>query len=249
MDVVINHMTGSYTGTGTAGDHFDGNQCSFPGVPYGSTDCNGKSQCATSDGSIHNYNNPNEVRNCRLVGLADLNLKKDYVMGKIAGYMNHLIDLGVAGFRVDAAKHMWPKDLANTFGRLKNLKSSVFGSNKKPFIFQEVIDMGGEPIKMSEYFGTGRATNFIYGKKLSDIFLHRSNQAKWLSNFGSAWGMPSSNDVVVFLSNHDNQRGHGGGGNTFKQFLAVMHWFNSNIGHSTTNFDDIQPQHDHTFEF
>ena len=227
MDTVINHMTGSNTGTGTAGDHFDGAQCSFPGVPFGSSDCNGKGhgtgQCTTSDGNIHNYNDPNEVRNCRLVSLADLALGKEYVRGKIAGYMNHLIDIGVAGFRVDAAKHMWPGDLANIFGRLKNLKSTVFGSNKKPFIFQEVIDMGGEAIKMSEYFGTGRATNFIYGKKLSEIFLHRTTQAKWLSNWGSAWGMPGSNDVVVFLSNHDNQRGHGGGGNEFKQFLNVSY--------------------------
>ena len=217
-------MTGSYSGTGTAGHHFDGNQCSFPGVPYGSNDCNGRGsgsgQCGTSDGSIHNYNNPSEVRNCKLVGLADLALGHDYVRGKIAGYLNHLIDLGVAGFRVDAAKHMWPGDLANIFGRLKNLKSSVFGSSKKPFIFQEVIDMGGEAIKMAEYFGTGRATNFIYGKTLADIFLHRSNQAKWLSNWGSAWGMPSSNDVVVFLSNHDNQRGHGGGGIFFLIFMT-----------------------------
>ena len=218
-------MTGPNTGTGTAGDHYDGNQCSFPAVPYGSSDCNQKGhkpgQCPTSNGCIQNYNDPNQVRNCRLVCLADLALGKEYVRSKIAGYMNHLIDLGVAGFRVDAAKHMWPGDLANIFGRLKNLKSSVFGSNKKPFIFQEVIDMGGNPIQMKQYFGTGRTTNFIYGKKLSDIFLHRTNQAKWLSNFGSNLGMPSSNDVVVFLSNHDNQRGHGGGGNDFKRFFVV----------------------------
>ena len=126
--------------------------------------------------------------------------------------MNHLIDIGVGGFRVDAAKHMWPGDLAVIFGKLKNLRSDTFGSGVKPFIFQEVIDMGGEPIKMSEYFGTGRVTDFIYGQKLAEIFLHKTNQAKWLSNFGAAWGMPGSNDMVVFLSNHDNQRGHGGGG-------------------------------------
>ena len=29
----------------------------------------------------------------------------------IAGYFNDLIDIGVAGFRVDAAKHMWPADI------------------------------------------------------------------------------------------------------------------------------------------
>ena len=40
------------------------------------------------------------------------------------------------------------------------------------------------------------------------------NQAKLLRTWGEQWGMPNSNDVVVFIDNHDNQRGHGGGGNT-----------------------------------
>jgi hypothetical protein len=38
------------------------------------------------------------------------------------------------------------------------------------------------------------------------------NQAKYLKNWGAAWGMPASTDAVVFIDNHDNQRGHGGGG-------------------------------------
>ena len=46
------------------------------------------------------------------MGLTDLDGSQSYVQDKISGYFNHLIDLGVAGFRVDAAKHMWPKDLA-----------------------------------------------------------------------------------------------------------------------------------------
>ena len=53
------------------------------------------------------------------MNLADLALDHDYVRGKIANYLNHLIDLGVAGFRVDAAKHMWPGDLSAIFGQLK----------------------------------------------------------------------------------------------------------------------------------
>jgi alpha-amylase len=63
------------------------------------------------------------VRNCRLVGLPDLFLSKDYVSDRVAEYMNHLIDLGVAGFRVDAAKHMWPNDLNKLINKLKNVSS------------------------------------------------------------------------------------------------------------------------------
>ncbi|CAF1664604.1 unnamed protein product, partial [Didymodactylos carnosus] len=42
------------------------------------------------------------VRNCRLVGLPDLLVGKEYVRSKIVDFLNHLIDIGVAGFRIDA---------------------------------------------------------------------------------------------------------------------------------------------------
>ncbi len=64
-----------------------------------------------------------QVRNCKLVGLPDLLISKDYVTDKIAEYMNRLINIGVAGFRIDAAKHMWPNDLNKLIGKLNNLPS------------------------------------------------------------------------------------------------------------------------------
>lgn len=79
-----------------------------------------------------------QVRDCRLVGLLDLALEKDYVRGKIAEYMNKLIDMGVAGFRVDACKHMWPGDLSAVYSRLNNLNTKWFSSGSRPFIYQEV---------------------------------------------------------------------------------------------------------------
>ena len=80
-----------------------------------------------------------QVRDCRLVGLLDLALEKEYVRGKVADYMNKLIDMGVAGFRVDACKHMWPGDLAAVYGRLHNLNTKWFPGGARPFIFQEVF--------------------------------------------------------------------------------------------------------------
>jgi alpha-amylase len=55
--------------------------------------------------------------------MPDLDSSKDYVRSKIAEFLNNLIDMGVAGFRVDAVKHMWPGDLSNIYGRLKNVRS------------------------------------------------------------------------------------------------------------------------------
>lgn len=60
-------------------------------------------------GNVNNYGDPNNVRNCYLVGLTDLYGALDYVRNAVAGYFNDLVDLGVAGVRIDAAKHMWPE--------------------------------------------------------------------------------------------------------------------------------------------
>lgn len=64
---------------------------------------------------MNNYGDPYNVRNCYLVGLTDLYGATDYVRQSVAGYFNKLVDIGVAGFRVDAAKHMWP-EVRSTFG-------------------------------------------------------------------------------------------------------------------------------------
>lgn len=233
---------GGESGRGTGGTSFNPGSLQFPGVPFGPTDFNGGGQCQTGDGSIHNYGSANEVRNCRLVGLLDLMLGKDYVRQKVAGYMNHLISIGVGGFRVDAAKHMWPADLTNIFGRLSNLNTAYFPSGTRPFIFQEVIDMGGEAIGMSEYSGIGRVTNFIYGIKLAQVFRNQ-NQAKYLRNWGEQWGMPSTSDSVVFIDNHDNQRGHGGGGESIRPIKTPVMVLTISI--STINHGENLLEFDH----
>ncbi|KAF4102509.1 hypothetical protein G5714_017309 [Onychostoma macrolepis] len=160
VDVVINHMCKSIHGEGTpssCGSKFNGNKEDFPSVPYSYLDFN-DGKCKTGSGHIENYHDIYQVRDCRLEDLLDLALEKDYVRGKLADYLNKLIDLGVAGFRVDACKHMWPGDLTNVYGRLKTLNTKWFPSGTKPFIYQEVIDLGGEPIKASEYYGLARVT-------------------------------------------------------------------------------------------
>ncbi len=57
-----------------------------------------------------------------MLGLPDLAVDTPYVRGKIVDYLNKLVDTGVAGFRIDAAKHMWPKDIENILNAVKNLR-------------------------------------------------------------------------------------------------------------------------------
>lgn len=197
VDVVFNHMA-AHDGTGTGGSSSSVSRREFPAVPYGPNDFN--PSCEIS------YNDPNKIRNCWLVGLPDLNQGSEYVRGKIVEFLNKLVDLGVVGFRVDAAKHMWPGDLNAIYSRVKNLPSGG-----RPYIFQEVIDLGGEPIKKTEYNGLGAVTEFKHSAEIGRVFNGKDNLA-YLKNWGEGWGFLPSKDSLIFVDNHDNQRGHGAGG-------------------------------------
>ena len=90
--------------------------------------------------------------------------------------MNKIIDWGVAGFRVDASKHMFPEDVERMFGRLNNLNEQWFESGTRPFVFMEVIDMGGEPIEATHYTHIGRVTEFKHCKNIGDVIRKNDNQ-------------------------------------------------------------------------
>lgn len=201
VDAVINHMTGgddTTPATGIAGStytHYD-----YPGT-YSSWDFNYCGRNGNND--IVNYGDRWEVQNCELVNLADLNTSSPYVQNTIAAYLQDLVDIGVAGFRIDASKHMDTNDINSILGK-------VTGDF---YVFQEVIDLGGEPITGSEYFQNGDVTEFKYSRDISNTFFN--GQLAWFNSsnqFGAGWGFMPSSEAVVFVDNHDNQRGHGGGG-------------------------------------
>nr|XP_023015287.1 alpha-amylase-like [Leptinotarsa decemlineata] len=199
VDLLMNDMA-AQGGSGTAGSTCDPGSKYFPAVPYNSDDFH--PTC-----TVNNYNDAANVRNCELVGLPDLDQSKDGVRQKLVAYIDHLIDLGVAGFRVDAAKHMWPADLAAIYGMAKNLNTDHgFAEGSRPFFFQEVIDLGGEAISKKEYIGFGTVLEFKFGVELGNAF-QGHNALHWLKNWGPGWGLLESGDAVVFIDNHDNQRG------------------------------------------
>lgn len=141
VDIVPNHMTAK-TGQiiGTGGSTADVDKRHYPAIPY-------ELEHFHHVCEINNYNNAAEVRNCELAGLPDLNQGNAHVREKIVEFMNHVITIGVAGFRVDASKHMWPNDLAEIYKNLKNLSTKYFLTNTKPYLYQEVIDLGGEAVR------------------------------------------------------------------------------------------------------
>ena len=40
----------------------------------------------------------------------------------------------------------------------------------------------------------------------------------YIRNFGEGWGFLPGGDAITFVDNHDNQRGHGGGGDILNFF-------------------------------
>lgn len=134
VDTVINHMAGS-SGTGTSGSSFNAGTEQYPGVPFGPYDFTTRSDCPTASGDIHNYNNAVEVRNCRLLGMPDLGIHKQHTKSMLLGYLNRLVEIGVAGFRVDASKHMWPDHLRSLFQSVRNLNTTWFPGGGRPFFF------------------------------------------------------------------------------------------------------------------
>lgn len=201
-DAVINHMSGGTGGTSSAGRSWSHH--SYPNVPYGSNDFH-QPVCG-----INNYNDAWNVQNCELSGLQDLNTGSSYVRGKIADYLVDLANIGVKGFRVDAAKHISPGDLGAI---IDNVNSRVAN---RPYWFLEVIGAAGEAVQPSQYFGLNgnlvNVTEFAFGPQVYGKFAGGGKLAD-LRTFGETWGLMPSNRAVVFTDNHDKQRGHGGGGN------------------------------------
>lgn len=105
IDVVLNHMAGEATTMiGTAGATAVFANRSYPNVPYVSTDFHRPCK-------IVHFRDAHIVRNCALYNLPDLDQSLESVRQRISDFLNRLVGMGVAGFRVGSCKHMWPNDL------------------------------------------------------------------------------------------------------------------------------------------
>lgn len=102
---------------------------------------------------------------------------------------------------------MWPMDLSNIYKMLKNLNTSfTFPDNARPFIYQELIDLGGEAISKTEYSGMGVVTEFMHAREISLTFRGKKPLHDLLQ-WGPAKGFLPSRDALVFVDNQDIQRG------------------------------------------
>jgi alpha-amylase len=152
----------------------------------------------------------------------------DYVRNAVAGYLNSLADLGVAGIRIDAAKHMWPEDILSMMSKVRNLPTDQgFAANSRMFVYSEVIDRNDGAVTVDQYYDVGLVTEFRYCMRIA-WGIADYGQLGGLIDYG--WGMARADRAFVFVDNHDNQRGHGGAGDVvthktpreYKQAVAYM---------------------------
>ncbi|XP_011500924.1 PREDICTED: alpha-amylase-like [Ceratosolen solmsi marchali] len=222
VDLVSNHMTTDLEpALGVGGSTAEPRILIYSAVAYGPDDFH--PMC-----TITNYGDVDQVRNCSLNGLHDLDHSKDHVRDKIVEFVNRVIDHGIAGIRIDAAKHMWPNDLKVIYGRLKNLREDIFGPDTRPFIYQEVIDLDrGEGSNKWQYNNLGIVMEFIYGSIIETCFhgwlpLSSLENVELLSR-----DLMLPVDALVMLDNHDSQRSDSStltykNGKIYKMALAFL---------------------------
>jgi len=197
VDAVINHMTNSRE-PAFAGTKYS--KYIYPGLYdyqdfHNNLDPSDPNYC---EGQIQNYDAPFETTHCELGGLADLATEKPNVREAIAGYLNDLESLGVAGFRVDAAKHFGITDLTAVY----NMLNPVNG--KPPYFLSETI---GDPTTNLPFTTIGDVFAWDYPEQMKTIF------AEGMTGIGRATEMRqqaigAADKTVIMVSNHDTEH-HG----------------------------------------
>jgi alpha-amylase len=194
VDAVINNMTGPALaddplwGTGSAGSHYD--YYDYPGLLQQDFH---SPRCAVAG----RYDNRAAVQRCNLLGRADLNTEADPVQNRVGAYLNRLLDLGVSGFRIDAANYMASGDIAGILARVEGL----------PFVYQAVDDGPGQAVRALEYLGNGAVTEQDYGRRLATAF--RSGNIAELRNMRPGLGaddLVPSDQALVFVDSHETRR-------------------------------------------
>ncbi|HXO86627.1 MAG TPA: alpha-amylase family protein, partial [Gemmatimonadales bacterium] len=209
-DAVINHMT-NFPSPGTGSNGTSYTKYEYPGL-FTASDFH--TPCA-----LNNYNSAANVQDCELFSLPDLKTESVPVRQKIAGYLIALARMGVAGFRVDAAKHMQQVDLDEI---LRIVNDTIVAAGKaRPYVYLEVVGNGvGEALGPRDYFGEGYGsggaadiTEFTFtgvGNKFRNVNGEHISQLNPNGTAGNrfseaAWGLMPSDKAVVFLQNHDTQ--------------------------------------------
>lgn len=213
-DVVLNHTSGHDVSWvddqfGVAGTAYNGTYGRYPGIGiYQYEESGNNHQYGLASGDFHScrtniadYTNIDEVQECRLSTMWDINTGSSRVQTIQADYLARLWNLGVRGFRIDSAKHINASDLKAIKAKLA-AKIGVAASDI-PFQ-QEVIYHQGESdlLAPKRYTANGDVTEFSYAYQLRQYFNGDISNLKGIDD-----GLLPSDKATVFVSNWDTARG------------------------------------------
>jgi alpha-amylase len=187
-------------GTGTDGSSFGPYNFPSAGAGYGSSDFHASispSDPNYCDSSI-NWDSLWSVQHCELLGLNDLATEKKSVRDNIDAYLNYLLSLGVAGFRIDAARHI---DVAELQQIQAGLNKTTAGLD--PFWVQEVASDNTEN---DQYAATGQVFGWSWVDDMVAYFGGSGDLsgAQWVS--GTYASLNGTTKTVTMVSNHDTER-------------------------------------------
>lgn len=208
-DVVVNQMA-DRSGTATDGSTWNGDTLSYPF--FSANDFHANCNINQED-----YNSPNgrdRVMNCRMGGLPDLATEESYVQGQIVNYLRKLLDMGIDGFRIDAAKHMPSSALMNIMSKVRQT-NPLTNAGESIWVTQEIIPDGG--VNRSEYFGVGTVNEFQFTYAMRQVFRGENGlslssipsiMGTW-GNWGGSWGFVQPQFATIFINNWDSERNTG----------------------------------------
>jgi alpha-amylase len=208
-DIVVNQMADG-SGVATDGSSWNAANLSYP--YFSASDFHANCNISDSD-----YNSPAGAYNvqfCRLGGLPDLATESTYVKQQIVNYLNTLLNMGMDGFRIDAAKHMQATALKAIIDTVKANKPKT-NAGENIWITQEVIPDGA--ITQSSYFPIGTLNEFRFTSLMRDAFRNANGQnlaaipgamGTW-GNWGGSWSFIQPTLATVFINNWDTERNGG----------------------------------------
>ncbi|GAB9466339.1 hypothetical protein Gpo141_00003717 [Globisporangium polare] len=196
------YFTHSYAYVGNA---FTGQRpaMEYPAVPFGPTDFH----CERTTGDAKD---PFFLENEWLLGLSDLNTKKQYVRERIAQYFVDLLGVGISGLRVDAIKHIGPTDAAAIFGLLNKYMGGSFPADFVSWgevVISDDANVVACDASSSYNFYTGLDAKFLAeGISQADVSKLKLWSWDYPNNFPlcGSWILPPSR-FVIQNDDHDQQ--------------------------------------------
>lgn len=223
VDVVLNHL----------GNNGGGDQQCVPST-------NIKEELLVSEfwhgnGCEIDYSNRTQVTQ-NGIGLPDLNTSNKELQQIMINFLNEMEEIGVKGFRFDAAKHI---ELPNDSGVSSDFWPSILSSlNTKTYVYGEIIqDSTDEYKKYSEFLDT-TATSYGYALRNALTTQNSAGLVNYQTNNVEAI------DLVTWVESHDTYANDGNESTYLTDEELVLGWAILASRKENTPLFFVRPQED-----